>query len=275
MINSTSLIYRITNQVNGKAYIGFTTNLKERLNDHRYRDGRPTYFHNSIEKYGWKNFDTEVLFESWDEDWCLKVMEPKFIDEYGTFGKYGYNSTKGGEGNLGLVMSDEAKAKISKANKGKPCPEHVKEISRNRKHTEEEKRKRSESQKASYTEERRQKMKEWATGRKHTQETKDKIAKSKRGIPLTEEHKRKVSEGRMGVEPWNKGIERTEYIGEGNPFFGKTHTPETIEKIKAANKGRVVSEETRRKLSEAGKKRKHSEETKRKMRDAHKRRKAA
>ena len=60
----------------------------------------------------------------------------------------------------------------------------------------------------------------------------------KRG-PLTEEHKLHLSSSLKGKIPWNKGIPRTQ---------------EVKEKISQANQGRTQSEETRRKISEACKK---------------------
>ena len=42
--------------------------------------------------------------------------------------------------------------------------------------------------------------------------------------------------------------------GTNNPFYGKTHSKETLEKIIQANKGKVVSDETKKKMSEIAKK---------------------
>ena len=79
----------------------------------------------------------------------------------------------------------------------------------------------------------------------------------KKRKPLSEEHKRKISEG-------NKG---------------KVYSDETRRKISEGNKGKIFSEETRRKLSESHKGldnhqlgRKHTEEAKRKISEAAKRR---
>ena len=54
------------------------------------------------------------------------------------------------------------------------------------------------------------------------------------------------------------------YIGE-NPFYGKKHTKQSIQKMSEAAKGRKVSEETRRKRSEAQKGKTINEETRRKI----------
>lgn len=85
-------IYSITNEVNGKNYIGKTTKTAtERLQRHfvdsRYLD-RP--LHRAIRKYGRDNFTIKILEETDDLDareifWINKI-EPS------------YNLTKGGEG---------------------------------------------------------------------------------------------------------------------------------------------------------------------------------
>ncbi len=129
-------IYIITNILNNKQYIGFTTNIKNRITDHKKaRSDAP--IHRAIRKYGWENFTYEVIYESDDVEHTLNTMESIFIEEYSTY-KKGYNATKGGEGVVGLQLfgeknsfygkkhSDETKKKIgessSKRNKGKLNP---------------------------------------------------------------------------------------------------------------------------------------------------------
>lgn len=80
-----------------------------------------------------------------------------------------------------------------------------------------------------------------AYGFTHTEESKLKMSQNKRGAlhhnygkPLSEDHKQKLS---------------VVFSGEGNPFYGKTHSEETVIKIKAANIGKVLSEETKQKMS--------------------------
>ena len=52
---------------------------------------------------------------------------------------------------------------------------------------------------------------------------------------------------------------------ELNPWYGKKHTQESIEKIRSSSKGRIFSKETRNKISEANRKRIVTEETRLKM----------
>lgn len=108
------------------------------------------------------------------------------------------------------------------------------------------------------------------------------------GQPLSEEHKRKLSESLRGQAPWNKGRagviseETRRKMSEGNR--GRRHTEEHKRKISEANKGKKHSEKAKRKVSKAnkgkipwnkGKTGIYSEETRRKMSEAAKRREAA
>ena len=87
---------------------------------------------------------------------------------------------------------------------------------------------------------------EGSRGFKHTQEHLQKMSKRFKGKPLSEEHKRKISES-------NKGRKR------------KPLTDEQRAKLSASLTGRIVSEETRKKRSESLKGRTYSEETLAKM----------
>ena len=67
-----------------------------------------------------------------------------------------------------------------------------------------------------------------------TSETREnlKISKRKRPYVVSEEYKKQLSE-------WYSGVK--------NPFYGKKHTAESIEKMSEAHRGRIPSEETRKK----------------------------
>ena len=123
MSGNNSYIYKITNTVTGKAYIGFTSRtLEQRSREHfnSARAGVKNYFYNSIRKHGADKFKGEILFSSPDSEYCLNEMEKKYIAEHGTFGPGGYNMTSGGEGTLGLVHTEETKSKMSKSKIGVP-----------------------------------------------------------------------------------------------------------------------------------------------------------
>ena len=54
-------LYKITNNINQKIYIGITNNYKKRWANHGTED---TVISNAIKKYGKENFTFEVLFEN-------------------------------------------------------------------------------------------------------------------------------------------------------------------------------------------------------------------
>jgi predicted GIY-YIG superfamily endonuclease len=96
------LIYKVTNNINGKIYIGMTTlSLSERMKEHskKFRLGvRRQAFYSALHKYGWDNFTWEAIEEvSIRED--LIEMEKLYIEHYKSTKKsHGYNETSGGDG---------------------------------------------------------------------------------------------------------------------------------------------------------------------------------
>lgn len=110
-------IYKLTNTLNNKIYIGLTTEsiserCRKRIAEAKYRDSRNSYILNAIRKHGSENFKVEQL----DTANSLEELQQKEIYYIQLFNstnrKIGYNLTKGGEGNLGLKMSEETKDKI-------------------------------------------------------------------------------------------------------------------------------------------------------------------
>lgn len=94
-------IYKITNRINNKGYIGKTSlTIEQRWAEHQkdamssQKNHRPLY--SAIRKYGIENFIVEQIEEvSTDKEACER--EIFWIEYYGTF-KNGYNATKGGDG---------------------------------------------------------------------------------------------------------------------------------------------------------------------------------
>ena len=111
-------IYKATNKINGKIYIGFDSNWPKRKNQHKsssYKKNKKDYnhyFHKAIRKYGWEAFEWEEICCSKDGEYLLKEMEDYFIKYYDSFGKNGYNSCKGGGGCLGYKHTNEIKMKM-------------------------------------------------------------------------------------------------------------------------------------------------------------------
>ena len=93
-------IYKITNKINGKSYIGQSINIKNRWQVHAStKDDCP--IHRAIQKYGKKNFEWEILEKCLPEN--LDEKERYYINLYNTCsskGWHGYNITDGGEGGM-------------------------------------------------------------------------------------------------------------------------------------------------------------------------------
>ena len=116
-------IYKITNKINSKAYIGKTINLERRWKQHISGNGGTSILTKALSKYGASNF----IFEKIAQIECsttnelnkmLSKLEIHYIKVFNTF-KKGYNATIGGDGSCGYKLSKEAKLKLSNANKGK------------------------------------------------------------------------------------------------------------------------------------------------------------
>lgn len=115
-INTYGIIYKCTNIVNDKIYIGQTINtLDERMIGHIYDiKHKPNYFHNALNKYGLNNFIWEVIDEAFSKD-ELDLKEIRWIKYYNSFGENGYNLTSGGSDNY--KVSQKLKDKQSETSK--------------------------------------------------------------------------------------------------------------------------------------------------------------
>jgi hypothetical protein len=102
---NTYKIYKCTNNVNGKVYIGYTRkSLEKRITEHKSnsKKGSQYLLHKAIQKYGVNAFDWEIIFESKDKNYVLQEMESYFIKEYNSYFETncGYNMTYGGQGGM-------------------------------------------------------------------------------------------------------------------------------------------------------------------------------
>ena len=160
-------IYKITNLVNSKVYIGASKNIEKRWCEHKRSVKSP--IHSDLKAYGLDNFKFEVLLEcpedmlaQWERDMICLYDADDPEKGYNDKDDRPYNP-KVSESLKGRKLSDETKRKMSESHKGKSSG---------------------------------------MRGIIHSDEAKRKMSESHRGIPLSEEHKRKLSEAHR--ESWRK-----------------------------------------------------------------------
>ena len=114
------IVYKHTNLLNNKVYIGITCQKVNR----RWRDGygykHCTYFYHAIQKYGWDNFKHEILFQDLTKEQAQE-KEIGLIKQYKSNNyEFGYNLLRGGNlSTLEFHHSEETKRQISKTMKQK------------------------------------------------------------------------------------------------------------------------------------------------------------
>ena len=141
-IEKSWVVYIHTNKINGKKYVGMTSNVKSRFSGngrnylHKNKKGEYSQplFARAILKYGWENFSHEIVEENLSLENANK-LEKELIIKYDTQNtKKGYNIREGGShGKLG----EKTKEKLSKNMIGKYVGE--KNPFFGKKHTEETK----------------------------------------------------------------------------------------------------------------------------------------
>lgn len=127
------IIYKYTNKVNGKVYIGQTLDEEKRYRDHKFCTGKCVHFHLAIKAYGFENFEYEVIFRDQfdnvnDAKIVLDDRERQAILDYMSWDQSkGYNLTIGGGGSGGYKHTKEHKSYMRQKLKGVPRPELVKD----------------------------------------------------------------------------------------------------------------------------------------------------
>lgn len=177
------VVYRYINQSegneNGWSYVGTTMHEKTRRyswNNHGNKSYGGEKINAARVKFGIENFFYEVLEEIYDADenalqMKLDEREAYYVQQFDSF-QNGYNTSKGGTGNNGVIFSQTHRNNIGKASKG-------------RKHTEETKKQIGAKLK----------------GRKVSDETRKKISEGNKGKKRTAEQRRAESERLKGKEP--------------------------------------------------------------------------
>ena len=117
MKEKISCVYKLTNLLNGKIYIGKANDFYKRMYHHA-RAKADTYLGNAIRLYGWKNFFSEVLEECKVADLCERetfyILLLKSNDR-----DVGYNILISGFDRTGIPHSEKTKIKISKGGREK------------------------------------------------------------------------------------------------------------------------------------------------------------
>lgn len=109
------IIYKITNNINNKVYVGQTVRtLEERMAEHQ-RHSR-IVVDKAIKKYGIDNFEIEIIDKASSIE-ELNELEIKWISFYNSIAPNGYNQCIGGDNTLGYNHKEESKKKMSKAKK--------------------------------------------------------------------------------------------------------------------------------------------------------------
>ena len=113
------VVYMIENKINGKKYIGITTNSFAERYPHGIKNHHNPHLRKSIAKYGEENFEVVVLEKNVKDMKTLCELEMKYIEKYDTCNKEkGYNKSLGGLGVRQIERSPEHCRNLSKAKKG-------------------------------------------------------------------------------------------------------------------------------------------------------------
>jgi len=218
------IIYKTTNLINGKIYIGLDTK-----NNPNYL-GSGTAIKYAIKKYGKENFKKEIIEESFaltiDE---IKELEVYWIKKLKSINKeVGYNIRNSVVyTNCGKKMTKEVTQKRKEMMTGKRNPMYGR----------------------THTEETKQKLREKMSGEKsprfgkhHSDEVKNKLSEYRKGVPISDKARKNI---------------RSNY-GKNNPMFGKHHSDESKRKCSECNKGKlpwnkgkdnIYSNETKERMS--------------------------
>lgn len=117
-------IYKVTNLINGKVYIGQSIDIRKRWRQHKNaaKSKEKSLFYSAIRKYGIENFSFEIIEECSLEE--LDDKEKFYIEKFNSYigweNSNGYNMTTGGNRPNALPMSYSNRIKMSRKKNGEP-----------------------------------------------------------------------------------------------------------------------------------------------------------
>lgn len=236
------IIYKAENKINGKVYIGQTVQgLSRRKTRHKYDSLNNIYdnfFYRAIRKYGFDNFEWSILCET-DSREKLNALEKFYISAYRKITNV-YNSNDGGGSMYGYKASPETCEKLRQINLGRIITdEHRKKISESRKGIKVK----------PFTEEHKKKIGKSNKGKIVSEETRKKLSEANKGKIIPEKQRLKISESLKGElnhfygkkhspESIKKMSEskKGKNIGSKNPNFGNKWTDEQKRKMSELKK---------------------------------------
>lgn len=153
-------IYKISNSISEKFYIGSAVNIKIRFKGHKYKLRHNS--HSNIKLQASWNLHGEEAFEFIILEYCEKQnlieREQYWIDKLEAV-KFGYNINKFANSRLGMLHTNETKLKFKSLIRSKEHKEKLKIARLGTKHTEETKAKMSKSHKGKMSEGHKDKLK--------------------------------------------------------------------------------------------------------------------
>jgi group I intron endonuclease len=209
--NRIHYLYRITNKINGKFYIGQTVQPSKRWNQHRRDAANPTMIiHHAIKKYGNEAFEFEIIAEckTWDD---ANELETLLVTQYNSLVPSGYNVSLGG------MNAPKTEAWRQQMRDRWADPEYKTNVGQaisqaHATQTPEEKIATAKLISETLQGRHLSPQTEFKEGHQPSFETIEKTASKLRGvprpdlqgIPLTQETRDKISQSKMGSIPWNK-----------------------------------------------------------------------
>lgn len=204
-MSKISGIYKITNNINQKFYIGSSEDIEKRWYHHKNCLNKGIHINKHLQlawnKYGENNFSFEII-EKCEPQNTLEI-EQKYLDMYWKCGKL-YNIARYAEAPMkGRNHTEDTKQMLSQirkgTNAGKNNPMYGRHLSKKQK--------------------------------KHLSDLFSGDKNPMYGKHLSDESKKKVSEANTGREKpeYLRQRLRLEMLGSNNPFYGKKHTKESLE----------------------------------------------